>query len=286
MQARFIYEYLEHNKISSIFSPKSKEQIEKDLSLLPKEKLNRLLLNAAREGSIDKVKWLLAAGADVEVKDNDGWTALIYASMYGYKEVVQMLLDAGADVEVKDKWGQTALMYASMHERKDVVQALLAAGAKEPIKESFYKSLNELELPPKSKEQIKKDLSLLNKDKLNHMLIDAACEGSLDKVIYLLDAGADVEAKDREYRTPLMYASIYERKDVVKKLLAAGADIEAKDVIKRTSLMWAAFYESKKVLRLLLDAGADVEAEDINGWTALTLASMFFKKQIIQMLKQ
>jgi hypothetical protein len=39
MKAKFIYEYLEHAKVNSLFSPKSKEQIEKDLALLPKKEL-------------------------------------------------------------------------------------------------------------------------------------------------------------------------------------------------------------------------------------------------------
>jgi ankyrin repeat protein len=60
------------------------------------------------------VQVLLAAGADVEVKDNNGRTSVMYASRNGRKEVVQVLLAAGADVEVKDNDGWTALMWASL----------------------------------------------------------------------------------------------------------------------------------------------------------------------------
>jgi ankyrin repeat protein len=84
MRAKFIYEYLE-------LPPKSKEQILKDLALLPKEKLNKLLLDAAGEGSLNKVIYLLDAGADVEVKDNDGRTALMYASWNRRKDIIQLL---------------------------------------------------------------------------------------------------------------------------------------------------------------------------------------------------
>jgi ankyrin repeat protein len=73
LKAKFIYEYLE-------LPPKSKEQILKDLSLLPKEELNKMLLYAVEEGSLNKIRYLLAAEADANVKDKHGWTALMWAA--------------------------------------------------------------------------------------------------------------------------------------------------------------------------------------------------------------
>jgi ankyrin repeat protein len=133
LKAKFIYEYLE-------LPSKSKEQIKKDLALLPKEKLNTLLIKAAREGSVDKVKWLLDAGADIENADTFGWTALIWALFCKNKEAAQVLK---------------------------------AAGAKE-----HYDRLNKL-LPSKTSEQIIKDLSLLPKKDLDEMLLYATYEDSL-----------------------------------------------------------------------------------------------------------
>jgi hypothetical protein len=132
------YNYL--NELEQL-PPKPKEQILKDLALLPKEKLNKLLLNTAYEGSLVRVRYLLDAGADVEVKDNDGQTALMIASWYGYKEVVQVLLAAGADVEVKDNDGWTALMYALKYKYKEIVQILRNAGAKKSVKENLNESV-------------------------------------------------------------------------------------------------------------------------------------------------
>ena len=51
---------------------------------------------AAEEGSVENVKILLAAGADVSRKDNDGDTALKYAQEKGSDEVIASLMAYGA----------------------------------------------------------------------------------------------------------------------------------------------------------------------------------------------
>ena len=53
---------------------------------------------------------LIDAGADVNAKEEDGWTALMWASRYGRTETVNLLIDAGADINIKNELGWTALM--------------------------------------------------------------------------------------------------------------------------------------------------------------------------------
>eukprot|EP00757_Euglenozoa_sp_SAG-D1_P022366 gene22366-8885_t len=74
------------------------------------------------------VKILLQAGADIEAKDQDGWTALLIACHNGHSDVVEMLLQAGADIEAKDQHGWTALMEACHYGHSNVVEMLLQAG--------------------------------------------------------------------------------------------------------------------------------------------------------------
>jgi ankyrin repeat protein len=50
---------------------------------------------------------LLDMEANIEVKDEDGWTPLIYAVEKGHVTVMRLLLDAKADREAKDKDGRT-----------------------------------------------------------------------------------------------------------------------------------------------------------------------------------
>ena len=65
---------------------------------------------AATAGNLAVVEALLAAGADVEIRDKEGETALTLAADSGNTDVVQTLLGAGADANVKNGDGGTALM--------------------------------------------------------------------------------------------------------------------------------------------------------------------------------
>lgn len=92
------------------------------------------LMNAAYAGDLEHVRQLLAAGADVNAKDEGGWTALMKAcynaeQKRGYAEVVQALIDAGADIEAPIGYGVRPLMLAAGYGEADVVDTLLKAGA-------------------------------------------------------------------------------------------------------------------------------------------------------------
>ena len=73
---------------------------------------------------------LLAQGADVNAKDNLGYTALMYAAENGHTETAQALLAHGTDVNAKDNFGWTALMYAKEMGYVETIRMLKKAGAK------------------------------------------------------------------------------------------------------------------------------------------------------------
>lgn len=59
------------------------------------------------------------------------------------------------------------------------------------------------------------------------------------------------------------------RVDTVKFLIENGADVNAKDKRGETPLMFASAFDRCRVLKLLIDNGADVNAKDKGGWSAL-----------------
>lgn len=73
---------------------------------------------------------LLANGAEVNTKENDGRTALMMVSQNARPEVVQALIAKGAVVNFEENDGRTALKRASLYDRLAVVQASLVKGLK------------------------------------------------------------------------------------------------------------------------------------------------------------
>lgn len=100
----------------------------------------------------------------------------------------------------------------------------------------------------------------------------AALDNDLEVLSILLEAGADVNARDEYGWTVLMVAST-ENPEAVSLLLEAGADVDAKTGWGMTALMMAAsLNKTPEILSLLLNAGADIDARDRNNSTALMFA--------------
>lgn len=63
--------------------------------------LGNRLIAAARINNLGGVRMSIDAGADVNVRDNTGCTALMFAIKNGNKEMVELLIKNGADVNAK-----------------------------------------------------------------------------------------------------------------------------------------------------------------------------------------
>eukprot|EP01043_Picozoa_sp_COSAG02_P050424 COSAG02_NODE_5182_length_4563_cov_4.094982_1_plen_167_part_10 len=92
------------------------------------------LVVAARFGRTDITKMLVEADASLELRDSNGWTALIAAAIGGHLEIVQYLLRAGSDPLATCKegksakqWAENPLPYAKKTQAHVQIAALLAA---------------------------------------------------------------------------------------------------------------------------------------------------------------
>lgn len=95
-------------------------------------------------------------------------------------------------------------------------------------------------------------------------VVEAALYGKSEIVNKALKQGLDVDARDAEKRTLIMYAAFNGRAEVVKNLITAGADINAQDKIGTSVLMFAASGPSTPTVQILLDAGAKINVVDNN----------------------
>ena len=92
--------------------------------------LGQLLIEAAQEGNEPEVERLIAARADVNA-NRDGWTALMWAALYGYGNIVETLLNAGADKTIKTtQFGQTAEAMARKNDHEDLADMIRDYGGR------------------------------------------------------------------------------------------------------------------------------------------------------------
>jgi uncharacterized protein len=87
-------------------------------------------VHAARSGSVEAVKALIKAKADVNAKETwNGQTALMWAAADGHARVVETLLEFGANLRARSNSGTTAFLFAVRKGDLGTVQTMLASGA-------------------------------------------------------------------------------------------------------------------------------------------------------------
>jgi ankyrin repeat protein len=97
------------------------------------------LHNAVIDGDADKARTLVAAGARVDVADDEGWTPLHYAAHTQSRAIAELLLAARAPIDAQDLHGNTPLSTAVFESRGrgDLITLLRQHGA-DPIRENNY----------------------------------------------------------------------------------------------------------------------------------------------------
>jgi ankyrin repeat protein len=179
---------------------------------------------AARRGSVPMVKSLLARGADCRSSE-----ALLIAAINGHLEVARVLLAAGAPADATDG-EQKALSRVMEDCHMPMVELLLEAGA--DVNGAADPGLG---YPP---------------------LVYAAEEGQIACVRRMLEAGADLEHRDRLGFTALAQAVVKDRREIVKLLLARGADPLAPNRAGHTPAFIAGFRGDRaEIEQIFQDAG-------------------------------
>lgn len=118
-------------------------------------------------------------------------------------------------------------------------------------------------------------------------LVIAAVGGNAEIAKMLLDARATPDLRDREGRTPLMWASERGHVGVVQALIAGRANL---NLIERstssTALMLAAREGHLRVVEALVQAKVDLTPTDATGRTALAIAEAANRRAIADYLRR
>ncbi|KAI1297149.1 Palmitoyltransferase ZDHHC17 [Halotydeus destructor] len=116
-------------------------------------------------------------------------------------------------------------------------------------------------------------------------VVKATQYGALSRVQEIIEAGYDVNERDPENVTLLHWASINNRKDIVKYFLAKGSEVNAVGGdLQSTPLHWAVRQGHLAMTVLLMQNGADASLVDGEGCNSLHLASQFGHTAIVAYL--
>ena len=181
----------------------------------------------------------------MNVKDNDGFTALIRAAYLASFKCIEHLLNAGADVNEMTKGGVTALLMVCRWHSEFRCRELIEKTGNSYVSEN---------------------------------------QSVLKTIEALINAGADVNIRDAAGNAPFVEV-VYLYHECIPVLLAAGADVNIRDGKTGSSALMIAIMEDRdEAFEELMKGGADVNIVNSTGATALLIAAVLGNVRVTRRL--
>ena len=213
---------------------------------------------AAATGDFSSVKRLIAQGVDVDIRTQQGRTALHVAAGHCHIELVKYLvLEANADVNAPDEDGDGPLAHCAQAGDPVVARVLLDNGAH--VDMASAKS----ELTP---------------------LMRAAFNGREEVVNVLIEYDASLNLLNCNRESAVHMAVSHKQPTTLAILVSKGAQLNTLNSLNFTPLHMAAKTDSAACCNILLEANVDVRMVDEEGRLALHLAAALNSCMVLQSL--
>ncbi len=204
------------------------------------------IINAADSGNVGDVEKAISSGDDINERDINGNTPLILAARHGDFAIVKKLFIKGANIRAKNAEGYDALLALSNYTMKSSPLSGRGSQKSGPI--------------------------------------PITTNGHLKTAEYLINNGADVNARTNDGSTALILATDLNKVSLVELLLSKGIDVNAVNQEGYSALMVASSKGYRELICPLIRKGADKNLESNEGKTALQYAEQYDKREIIQLL--
>ncbi|TMW58615.1 hypothetical protein Poli38472_010174 [Pythium oligandrum] len=198
------------------------------------------LHDAVKKGDLDGLKTLVAAGEDVNARDNSiGRMPLHYAALSNNVAIAEFLLRHGAVVDARSSKNKLTPLHFAAEKDNNEVAILLVKQFNAPVNAPDKNGRTPLHC--------------------------AALMDSTEVASFLLEEGATLDAADQDGRTPLHLAAKSDQTTVAEILLDRGASVDAVSRLGRTALHLAASSSGPAFVKLLLRRGANPGRLDKEG---------------------
>ncbi|MEQ8222355.1 MAG: ankyrin repeat domain-containing protein [Candidatus Eremiobacterota bacterium] len=275
-----------------------------------------LLEGAVRKGDIETAEYLINIGADIHNYTRNG--ALVQAVYGGHKKAVELLLSKGVDINcskenlifclINGKLSQSLersgiiksqVINQHEHAHRDVMELLINKGVNVnyvcPGEDENDDQLSLLHYSCQYgfidfvKLLVKAGVNLEVKDSKGFTPLHISLGGNIctpnethkEVIKFLLDNGADINAKTNRGDTVLFIAVIKGNKDIIELLINKGANLELGD--KSTPLFTAAYNNNLEIASLLIDRGANIDIKS-SGITPLITAALEGHTDMVKLL--
>ena len=244
-------------------------------------RLHRIVLGVASWDLTEELG--LSTAAEINRTDVRGRSALSLAVIKGDHRAVNMLLERGADVNICDHDGDTALLNAAERHDTTCMGLLISANADKAHRnkvgrDPMLKALHNKEEDNPGFIQYLIDEGF-SKDSKGYMGVSALATATVcnhwKSVKVLIENGANLNSADNDGDTPLMESLFFHSDDSLKLLLEAGADYTKIDSYGDPILHDVAIYGGLRTVEMICAAkldGRNIISMNKQGKTALELA--------------
>ena len=261
------------------------------------------LTYAVLQNQASAVQLLLSMGADVNLRKNDGDSALLVAVQSGEPAIVNILLQAGAatnDLSFKESPTIKLITLATHTGYAGIAEMLWKAGAPKPAADQMCadSSFDMVAAAKRNRVEIltelvrmEGDISMIQ-DEMYSAFLFACRHKSSEAAIFLINANLDLHA-ERHY-PPLCWAVGAGLTNVVQALLNKGADTNQVDCAGRTALSYVLYFmgsnawttndELASMAEELIPTGINVNCVDREGYTVLGTACWYGLTRVVKAL--
>ena len=248
-----------------------------DINLKTKDGLNCLHI-AAHYGHLNLCKALINEyNVDVQLPDNDGWTALHFSPRNGSYEIVKYFIKMGIDINLETTDGINCLHIAADQGHLNLCKALIKKhnlDLEKPNDDGWtalhYSAKNDSYELVKFFTDMGIDTNLKGTGGMNCLHI-AADYGHLNLCKTLINEyNVDVQLPDNNGWTTPHFSARYGSYEIFKYFINMGIDINLKTKDGMNCLHIAAHYGHLNLCKALINEyNVDVQLPDNDGWTAL-----------------
>ena len=283
---------------SALFSAVEKNDIESVRKLLEDganpnatdEFGDAILMQAALYSTADCMKLLLDKGADVNFKNKQGHSALLFCAHE--PEKIKLLVARGADVNISGKSGNTALLVAAVGTNNYEAVKLLIDNGANPLAKNLIKESALVRATTLAGNDVI-DLLLLKGNEIDSVtenftpLTAAIAFSNRNAVLHLLEKGANPNIRDF-YGLPVGLAVVFPDTLVSNLLIQKTTNINDLDVDNLTTIAWALYneHDQPEIIQALIDKGANVNIIFKNGTTPISWGLQKGNTKSVEILKK